>query len=213
MHFYLKTIIILISLFTSCTQEAKDQQEETVIGESPEILTEPSRKGIASSIYSDVKRGYKRDLVAALYEEALDNDKQLELIEKRIGTISEISADSLQAFSKYQNNSNSYWLNTNDYLQKIGDSTLRNNLQEMFAKMQKHYGKKTQRHELIKYGLDKKKEMLYDQHLMLKLIVSMKLMSNYLENECPDIENLKWADESYGKLLEDIGEYTEKTQK
>lgn len=202
----IKTVCIALISATilSCSNKEKQNlSPEEIISKTPEML-DRSQSGIGSW-----SKRYDSDIITKLYEEALEKNENLKLLNTKIKDIRESSIDSSFTFNKYTQANNRYWLTVNNYIENINDSILKQSTKTLFSTLESNYKTSISKHEEEFININKSRLMLEDQLILMKLITTQPMISNYQKNELPDIKSLKKINEEYNGLIEQTKLYSE----
>ncbi len=190
--------ILLSLLLISCFHENNKQEIEF-------STTEELQFQKADVISYSIKRD--RDIVDHLYQEALDKDANLKLLEKKIGNIDEDIADSLSNYNEYLNYNELYYTSAQNYIHQIGDSTKRAFIESYFTASNENFSNKISKFSNLPETTSALKRELKDQHVILKLIISEQLIKIYQENE-PDLAPIKAVNNELLELINECKEYS-----
>ena len=194
------TFIILIIFLASCN--STPSTITTVSEEStPEVLDNSSYD---LSILS--KRGQK-DIITALYEEALEKDADLKNPNDRIENISLQKNDSLADYFKYIHTNNRYWNSTANYIGSIQDSTLKNEISKHFKDLETAYLQRMENYFQMIENINEKEITKNDKSILIKLLVTESMIKNYQLNKKPNLTDLKKVNQSYEDLLKDMDSF------
>ena len=206
----LKTgVVLLLAIMAGCYQY---QEQEPMpienITETPEVLEESS--GYLSSISSVKKR--RPDIILKLYQEALENDPELNNLQDQINDIEIANRDSLRNMRRFLQTNSNFWQGADRYINNISDSTLRRSTYDLFNSLEDRLNRNLANHKDELSEIDKLETTLDDQSILLKLFVAESMMDNYRQNEMPDIETLKNMVKTYEDLIKSIEEQTPQVQ-
>lgn len=192
-------ISIMFTILVGCEEKSHYKPDKLQAQESPtpEVLS-----GNSKDIYN-YKRG-PSDIVAKLYKEALESQKELEKLNNRIKEIRSTKKDSLASYLNYTRTNKEYWSSVNKYINRIKDSSLRESTQKLFKKKEDQYDNMVLNHEQKLKKLDMLNTSLADHTNLLKLNVSLKMMQNYQNNELPKSKTLDNLIQDYENLIKDI---------
>jgi CHAT domain-containing protein len=197
---------LLVSLLTfSCSIKDDNTQNVNNADETPDIL-----EGGESDInFSSLNKRYNTDIIQNLFAEAMDKDEHLKALSNRIVGIRNMKVDSLADYQKYKGNNQQYWSAVDNYLQQISDSTLSQELRGFMDNLEDKYTARIVGHESETSKIITNESTLRNQEIVMKLLVTVPMMSNYQRNELPDINVLKSVNMGYDSLIQDVKPYTE----
>ena len=205
-------LVTLISLiFFHCKKEQEENlSPEEVLTQTPEVLGD-NKSDFSISSFS--KRWHDPDIISKLYSEALEKNKELNLLNEKIKEFTNDSViEKTKSFTKYSNINNRYWVSVDRYTNSINDSILKKETASIFNKLKLKYENSIENHTNLIIEIDDKKKKLRDQLTLMKLVITQPMMSNYQINEKPNIEELEQLISQYKKLIEETKVYT-KTNK
>jgi hypothetical protein len=199
-------ILIIIGLlnFSSCSTKTNQNDTINIEEQTPEVLENEKEIELSS-----ISKRYNEDIIEKLFNEAIDKDQVLKNLVREIGHIDDLKNDSLKDYNKYIQNNKEYWSGVDRYVRQISDSVLKNEITKAFNILEKGYNKKIDTHKKAIGELGQKTKTLDDYELILKLIVSERMIDNYQKNELPNIQAIKGVSNSYDTLINDIKEYIE----
>lgn len=200
-------IVILLFMFLSfsCSKDRSTNNEPNNLEETPEVLEE-NKGDLNLSSYS--KRA-KKDIIQQLYDEAVDKDEQLKSLNSRISEISDLKKDSLKDFETYIRNNQNYWNSIDGYASQLSDTTLRDELKNLIEVLEKKHASKMSPLNSIVKQIEVAEQSLRDQEILMKILVTEPMMSNYQRNEFPDINTLKSVKSSLDTLINDVKPYAQ----
>lgn len=195
-------VILIYAVFVSCSNRDQNKQQIPQL-ETPVVLDENKE------IYDlrSVSKSYKDDIIEKLYSEALEKDPKLRELNEEISEISQIKTDSMRVFNKYVLNNDKYFYDIEKHLNKLSDSTLKIKSGEFFDLLEKKYKDQIKKHKNTIEILDDKAIILKNQSILMKLMVTAKMMQSYQENKLPDIKTLNRLVNKYDSLINDSDSY------
>jgi hypothetical protein len=203
-----KNILKLVLIFCLIVGCGKDQSEnnnsQELMSETPETLEQDR------SLITDLKQGsYRGNIIERLYQEALDKNEDLKKLEDKI---IEIKSDSISEkiidYVKYKEVNSSYWNNAKNYTKKLNDSLLEKSVTEIFTKLESDYEQKISAHENKMDDIRNLELDLADQQILMKLLITQTMISNYQSNELPDIKQLESLVKDLQNIINDTKTYT-----
>lgn len=90
----------------------------------------------------------------------------------------------------------------------MNDSTIKNELKEIFNVIENKYKERVSKLLSAVETIDSKTKFLNDQVILMKLLITEPMISNYQINESPNIETIYKLGEKYDSLIKDIKPYT-----
>jgi hypothetical protein len=203
----LKYVILFLSLilFYNCSEKNNEKINLEDLNATPETLEQTDSK----ISYSSISKRYGGNILEELYQEAIEKNEKLKILNERI---KEISSDSLQTktneFIKYRNVNNDYWNTAENYANNINDSIAKKSMIGIVEKLKEKYGKKVAEHETKMKEIEVLKSKLNDQIILMKLFVTEPMISNYQINELPEKNKLESIIKDYNELMKKTEEYT-----
>jgi hypothetical protein len=203
----LKYVILFLSLilFYNCSEKNNEKINLEDLNATPETLEQTDSK----ISYSSISKKYEGNILEELYQEAIEKNEKLKILNERI---KEISSDSLQTktneFIKYRNVNNDYWNTAENYANNINDSIAKKSMIGIVEKLKEKYGKKVAEHETKMREIEVLKSKLNDQIILMKLFVTEPMISNYQINELPEKNKLESIIKDYNELMKKTEEYT-----
>lgn len=170
---------------------------------TPEALDEKDH--LKESVYS---KRYPSDIIDELYEEALTNDPKLKMINNDIALLSEIKSDSMEAYRRYAQNNQSYWASADAYINQLSDSSLKHEMSALFKTLEMKINERTAKVDAANEVIRQRTQTLNDQLILMKLLVTQPMMSNYQTNEFPTVKTLEHVIMSYDSVISRTKLYT-----
>lgn len=146
------------------------------------------------------------DLVQHLYKQAIEQDADLKELDATIRQTPTMVRDSLKAFNTFKNYNSRYYNATNKHIQSIQDTIIRQELQQIFRASEMALAKRLKPINNTKIELEQALVQLLDQHNVLKLLTSQKLMDGYQE-QLPEKESLMRLKREIEALNKKINSY------
>ena len=197
-------ILICIILISSCSKNKKGTNDEPEnMNPTPEVLD--NNRDLKESSMS---RSYRADLIQELYQEAINKDDKLKNLNTRINEIDQIKEDSLKSFYKFVQTNRNYYETVNDYINQVSDSTIKVELKEIFKVIESKYKLRASKLVSDVEAIDSKTKILNDQVILMKLLITEPMMSNYQRNQLPNVEPIINLEKIYDALIKDIKPYT-----
>lgn len=148
-----------------------------------------------------------RDIVGHLFNEALEHDPKLSLLDKEFTKIADVVRDSVLEFNEYMRYNQMYYESVQSYVHSISDSTKRAALNAFFDQSKQDFDKKIFEHKSLERTLDDLQNDLKDQRVLMKLMVSEKLIRSYQDKK-PSAEPIQSVNEQLRKLITESEKYT-----
>lgn len=196
-YFNTITVLVIISLVFSCTKNTKE--ENNTQNETPEVFQD---KEIISDITS-WKRGYY-SIVEELYSEIKEQNEELQALEKNIEQIAEDNYRDTKEIYKYISNNQNYYTEAKKYIISIQDSILKEKINVILVKSEDDFNTYTENLNLLKENLKRKEQELTDLYSAMKIIVTLRSMETYQNNDYPDTTAIIKLVERYENLNEII---------
>jgi len=199
---YTISLVFSLLIICSCSDNRVKDEPAEIQNQTPEVL------GDSKTDRSSISKRYSSDMVQDLFNEAVSRNSELQKLTNRIYTIGEIKADSLKPYNVYLQNNELYWSSANRYISQISDSVLKHDLKEILKKMEINYKAAISKHSFLLEKLEGKEKMLHDYEILMKLSVTIPMISSYQKNELPDINTLNHLVGVYDTLISDTRSYS-----
>jgi len=195
----LSIIIISVILF-SCN--GKTEINEANKQEIPKALQDN---------FSEVK-SYSRssDLSEELYQELVEETPSLKKLEDDIIDYQNKCNEAKEPFNKYNNNSNNYYSSSKYKAESISDSTLKNKILTIISESNNKYNNKISEHTSLLSLISKGDATLNDQHLAMKILLTIPIIEKYQDNNKTDLKELLKMKNDQSKLIEQVKSLTPK---
>jgi hypothetical protein len=195
----LSIIIISVILF-SCN--GKTEINEANKQEIPKALQDN---------FSEVK-SYSRssDLSEELYQELVEETPSLKKLEEDIIDYQNKCNEAMEPFNKYNNNSNNYYSSSKYKAESISDSTLKNKILTIISESNNKYNNKISEHTSLLSLISKGDATLNDQHLAMKILLTIPIIEKYQDNNKTDLKELLKMKNDQSKLIEQVKSLTPK---
>lgn len=198
---FLTSLFVLFLLMACGNYRPKEVSAETQ-NETPKVLDD-SKANVSS-----ISKRYSSDIIQDLYNEAVEKDVNLKKLNDKLNGINEMKTDSLKRYSGYFQNNEKYWFSANSYISEISDSVLRNDLKEIFKKMESSYQSSISRHNTLMEKLEGKEKILNDYEILMKLSITLPMIARYQKNELPNIKTLNSIINVYDTLINETKKYS-----
>ncbi|MFT6338322.1 MAG: hypothetical protein ACJATI_005095 [Halioglobus sp.] len=149
-----------------------------------------------------------RDIVRHLYEQALEKDPKLKLLESEILDFNDIKEDSLAQFREFINYNNLYYASANNYAQQIKDSVKRKRVLSFLSNSKNEYKSTISKHTEVSKMIEVLEADLEDQSNIMRIVISETLIDSYQKN-IPKIESIEYIDKALRVLIDESEKYTE----
>lgn len=198
------TLFAFIVLFVvSCTNERGTAEQENLNEQTPEVLNDERKLDISS--YS---KRYGTDIIQKLFDEAVENDKDLKKATSTLGRVKKLKSDSLEAYQTYMRNNQNYWNALTRYSNQLSDSTLKNDLLKLVETLKDKQSKRTLPLEELVADIDSTERILGDLEILMKIIVTEPMMNNYQRNELPNPKTLESVKQAFDRSINAVKPYT-----
>ncbi len=185
-------LLFLVGL--SCSDDLPKTESEQVV----EALGDKPMKAQIKDFSDSRMYGKRADAVEVLFNEAIENDKNLEEL---VGKLSNINSDAIGEYAKYKNNSENYWQSVSSKEQDLRDTVLREEVAKYFDKVKQHYSNSIAKHEYTVKLFNEKKIELSDQLILLKLAITQPMMEAYQKQELVELKKLQQITKTYDSLI------------
>ncbi len=197
--------MFLLILSIGCKENTGNSTEQNNVHETPEVLEDH----VKNEIYGSLSKRYSKNVIEQLYGEALEKDKKLKLLDKKIRhVISDSLEQKIESYRVYNDVNREYWNSAKNYAKTINDSLVKKSVIEIFDQLEKRYDKRVSAHEEKMDEIDKKILELNTQKALMKLFITAPMIENYQKNELPDIGELESLIEDYKEIIEETKDYT-----
>ena len=181
-HHILLILIFSVILFSCSPEKPQIQITEQA---TPEVLIENEK-----SVLDISSKRYSQDIIQQLYNEALENDPELQELNESLRNFEKVKPDSLKPVYNYISNKRSYWSAAFAYIDNITDSTLKSEMRSAFRKLEEKSQNDFAQHQNALDQLEAKTRSIKDHELLLNLLVTYELMNRYEQNELPPIQTI-----------------------
>ena len=196
-------IYIPLLLLLSCEEKTEPQ---AIDFSNTEELQDRKKNRIK---YSKTR---SRDLVRHLYDQAVEKDPQLKLLENEIINFNAVNQDSLAQISEFIDYNNLYYASANNYAQQIKDSVKRKRILSFLSNSNSEYKNTISQHSEILNLIEILHRDLEDQNNIMKIVISETLMDSYQKNT-PEIEPLESIHKKLIGLISKSEKYTKTNKK
>jgi len=191
-------IYIFLIILISCSHKTK--QDEIDYGTTEELQQQ-------NADVMSFKSNRGNNIVEHLYGEAIEKDPTLKSLENQMLKINNSIQDSLLEFNEYVEYNNLYYQSAQSYIHSLRDSLKRKKLLTYFNDSKEKLEIKIDEQGKVHGKISELNNDLRDQHTIMKLIVSEKLIDAY-QNKEPKIETLQSIDEQLKNLISESKKYS-----
>lgn len=135
------------------------------------------------------------NLIDELYREVVADSPGLQRFEEEIRTVNKNRRDSLDAFNRYHDKSQSYYALAKGYIDRLQDSLLKARMRELITASQGSYQLKISAHAQLMDSIGRRSAMLSDLHNMIKLKSTLHLIEQFQDRHQPSLQPLKGFDQ------------------
>lgn len=192
-------ILIITVLFTSCSNEENKVVNEN---ETPETLIESNNN------YSLSSYGRRGNIIHQLFNEALEKDQKLKRVYSSISTCEEIIQDSIADYNEYSRINKNYWNDLEQYSNQLNDTILKEQMKSVIQVLKDKHYTRTSSIDSIHKQIEFNEKLLEDQVIVMKILVTNPMMSNYQSNELPDRKPLESINMGLDSLINNLKPYT-----
>src|ERR1044071_4435709 len=183
----MRSLFILLSSITivslSCTGKKEQPADNQAV---PEALQGNKRSEISLS------KSYRhQNIIEELYEELVAKNPSLQDLEKNIQDVKESKQDSAIAFAEFDQKNNNYYNTTEQYINSIADSLLKQNIRSLISKSIEKYNFQVQPNKALLEIIANKDIKLSDLHKVLKLTKTVAVMEKYQQSSQPSTHPLQ----------------------
>ena len=198
-------LFLILLIITNCNNKPKNKSNEIqdISNQTPEVLDEKKDYGLGS-----FSKRYDSDIISKLYNEALDKNLKLQQLNDKIKKMSVINNDSLSEYHKFIRVNDNYRSSAIEFANRIQDSVLKASTLKFIESAESNYETTMYNHKQKQLMIDKKSNLLDDKLIIMKLMITESMISNYQKNENPDIKKLENIIKKYDSLINATEEYT-----
>lgn len=189
-------LILLFLWLSACTSQDQDTSPT-------DVQTFETNSGLKIS-----SGRYTKNVVDKLYQEALNENESLKSLDQDINNWWEYQGENLQDFNEFVSNNENYWFGVEEYINQMEDTILQEKTRAIFNAAQQTYHQRIANHANIKRNIELKNTILQDQHVLMKLIVTLQMMDVYQQNKLPAIAPLENVENMLDVLLDSTKNYT-----
>lgn len=169
------TLVILMALLSCSAPEQKEPKQPEPPKALQEVKTEYSLKSSRSS----------GDLVQELYQELMEKDNAIKLLEDQLNTLQQTEDDSTGAFIGFDGKNKTYHAAADTYLPRISDSLLRDRIRSILSNSLARYENSTAVHQQLLKQIAENKTTLNDLHIAVQLVRTLGMMEKYQQDNMP----------------------------
>jgi hypothetical protein len=185
-----------IILFCSCSGK-KEQKTDNENDNVPEALQEEKK-----SVFSLSKGRGHQDIIEKLYEELVKETPALQDLEKSIQEVNNNRQDSTRLFAEFDQKNNSYYTTSEQYINSITDSALKQHIRTLIGKSLEKYNYQVQPNKALTEIIAGKGIRLSDLHTVLKLTKTVSVMEKYQQTSLPSPHPLQAVNREYDMVIE-----------
>lgn len=184
------TLSTLILLF-SCNEAQRERDRKQPEKENPKPL-QTDESAIKSF------RG-QYDLTQELYDELVSKNADLQKLEKDIDDFNPNTAS--EKYFNYDNKSTNFYNSADEKSTLINDSLLRKRISSLILTSKNKYQNRTNELKSILKHISQNKLTLHDQHVVLKIILTLPLIEKYQKDNMPDKNEFNSLDIEQQELI------------
>lgn len=141
--------------------------------------------------YSELRKGRYGDLVDQLYADLVKQSTDLKQLDARLEDLDEQKRDSTAAYSKFDQQNESYYDAAQRRAGAIGDSVLRTQVLAIVKQSSQRYSGITSRNESLQSTLNEKTRAIEDSHEALKVLLTLPVMQQYQKEHLPSTKSME----------------------
>ncbi len=204
----LSIFVFVLFLIWSCTNSGQRTsfQNEEEKEETPVVL----EKQNSSYELQSRSKWYGADIIAQLYEEALEKDENLKALDDSIQNIRAVHSDSLKSYYNYVQTNANYKKTVDQYVDRLQDSVVKAETRNAFRIIEEKHRIAMQAYVLKINDIEQQVIKLNDQYLILRLEVAQSMMNIYRKNEKPSLRLLEAVGDEYDILRAKIEKFVKK---
>lgn len=203
MKTYILFAIIGLSII-SCTNDKGTVEQQNPNEQTPQVLNDERKLDISS--YS---KRFGTDIIQELFNEAVQSDKQLKAVTAKLDKVKEMKSDSLKAYQTYMRNNQNYWNALTRYSNQLSDSTLKITLTLLIETLKQKQSQRTSELDTLVADINTAERNLGDLELLMKVLVTQPMMSNYQRNELPNLQTLESVKSEFDSSIQAVEPYAE----
>ncbi len=198
-------IVISMALIHHACSEKKVEKD------TPKVL-EPDNIDLDASPYPSRLRLRRANLLDQLYKEALGKDEKLNALQNAIEQQRENEDDKLEAYQTFVTANQMYWNIAINSCNQLNDTLLKKELTEVLTTMRIRYGEKISNLTELSLVVQNRKSMLEDQESLMRIFVTLPMITAYQRNEVPNSLPLERTIQELDSLIEATKVYTKLTK-
>jgi hypothetical protein len=201
----MRSLFILLCSLTilslSCTGKKEQQTHNEDV---PEALQDNKRSGVSLS-----SKSYRhQNIIEQLYEELVTGNPSLQELEKNIQNVRISKQDSAIPFAEFDQKNNNYYNTTEEYINSIADSSLKQNIRGLISRSIEKYNFQVQPNKALLEIIANKDIKLSDLHKVLKLTKTVAVMEKFQQSGQPPTHPLQVVNREYDSALEQTKKLT-----
>lgn len=189
-------LLLLVALVGLSCSDNKPQSESEQVAEV--LDSKPMKAQIEDYASRSSKYGTRTNAVETLFDEAMENDENLEIL---VQSLSEINTEAIENYSNYKNNNERYWSAVTSNLAGLQDTVLREEVSQFFGKLEQKYKQSIYKNESTIGSIQQKQVELADQFILLKIAVTQPMMQSYQKTELIELRKLQQIAKTYDSLI------------
>lgn len=200
---YLYILASFVLLFSACSSESPEVKAKNTTADVPKMLTQSPNSLSESYDKLSSSRG-QVNFVDKLYDEVLEENKDLKQLSKQIQTANENASDSLIEYRRFVRNTKKFTKDAHKLLATVEDSILRKKMEQVVARFESSTNEKLHHHHTQFESYLVNKKQVREQEIVLKLLIGLQVMQNYTNSEKPNIQTLKQINATHKNILKSI---------
>jgi len=153
------------------------------------------------SILRKSSYSYRDDMVDELYNELLEKDSALNMLEKAIGRLDEQRSDSSQPFQDYDRKNETYYSSVQSHLQTITDSGLKQRMKILIDNSLAGYKGAVSKHHNLVELLKAKDIEISNLHVVLKIVKTLPMAEKFQKENMPSTNQMVKMLATYIRLI------------
>jgi uncharacterized protein YdiU (UPF0061 family) len=203
--YFMQSLFILLSslavLSLSCTGKKEPPGSNQAV---PEALQDDKRS--ETGFFKSSSR--HQNIIEELYEELVAENPSLQDLEKNIQDVKISKQDSARAFAEFDQKNNNYYNTTEQYINSIADTALKQNIRTLISRSIEKYNFQVQPNKALLEIIGNKDIKLSDLHKVLKLTKTVAVMEKYQQSSQPSVHPLQVVNREYDSAIEQTKKLT-----
>lgn len=180
---FLVTLMILLLTLSSCDHRGGTKMQTK---HTPKALDDKK----SSYMVIDKKRG-SSNILEDLYQELVNENKELAEIESSIYNLHDAKDDSTSAFYNYHTKNQAYFTSADFVMNEIHDSILKLKIKSLVANQLEKYEEMIAPHLNLIGEMKENQRKISDLHKILKILKTLPLIAKYQKENIPEINKLE----------------------